>query len=718
MNEQDLVLVGGGHSHALIVRRLAMKPIPQTRLTLISEKALTAYSGMLPGWVAGHYSREQAHIDLNQLCRWAGVRWIEDKVIGLDLEEQQLLFAQRPPVNFDTVSLDIGSSSKLPEGDLPDHVIGVKPVSGFHSQWQQLLAQTADARPAHWGVIGAGAAGVELVLAMAHRLQGQATACLHLVFRGERILKGYPARAVSAAEAALKSYGVQCHAGFDVAATDSAGIAAVSGQRLDLDQSVWCAGATAPAWLSESGLLTDSDGFVSVDAQLQSVSHPGVFACGDIAHLRDDPRPKAGVYAVRQAPLLEANLRRLSLGQALKPIKLQSQYLSLLSLGGKQATGSRHGIAFSGHAVWRVKDHIDRAFMRKFQQLGTPRPMPPPELDKPHCGGCGGKLGPDLLTEGLAGLPIYRRDEIKPALSKAEDASTLIPPAGKALVQSIDGFRAFCDDLYLVGRAATEHSLNDVYAMGGEPLAAHVWVSTTIAHPRLQARDHRALMQGIAESLALNHATLAGGHSSESMDCSVGIAVTGAVAHQGQWGKTGLQLGDALVLNKGLGTGVIFAADMQAQAPATAVQAALHSMCSSNRSASHALAQHKPHAVTDVSGFGLLGHLLEMLGDAGDYSAVLQAPAVPLLSGSLALSASGWRSSLYPAMASRLSFCAGGDQCPIGWLDLLLDPQTSGGLLAALPAERAQSLCEQLDDYMVIGRVTARQQAHVLIKNT
>lgn len=716
MNEQDLLLVGGGHSHALIVRRLAMKPIPQTRITLISEKALTPYSGMLPGWVAGHYSHEQTHIDLNQLCRWAGVRWIEDKVIGLDLEEQQVLFSQRPPISFDTVSLDIGSSSKLPGGEAPDHVIGVKPVSGFSGQWQQLLARPGGSPPVHWAVIGAGAAGVELVLAMAHRLQGRDDVCLHLAFRGERILSHYPARAVIAAEAALKNYGVQCHAEFDVGTVDNAGIQAVSGQRLDLDQSVWCAGAVAPAWPGESGLLTDSDGFVSVDAQLQSLSHPRVFASGDIAHLRDDPRPKAGVYAVRQAPQLEDNLRRLSLRQPLKAVKLQSQYLSLLSLGGKQASGCRNGLSVSGPAVWRLKDYIDRSFMRKLQQLGAPQTMAAPVPDKPHCGGCGGKLGPELLSDGLAGLPIYRRDEITPALSKAEDASTLNPPTGKSLVQSIDGFRAFCDDLYLVGRAATEHSLNDVYAMGGEPLAAHVWVSTTIEHPRLQARDHRALMQGIAESLALNHATLAGGHSSESMDCSVGIAVTGAVESNRQWGKSGLQPGDTLVLNKAIGTGVIFAADMQAQAPASAVQAALHSMCSSNRAAAHALLKHKPHAVTDVSGFGLLGHLLEMLDGKNDCSAVLEAAAVPLLTGSLALSATGWRSSLYPAMASRLSFCAGAETCPAGWIDLLIDPQTSGGLLAALPADRANALCEEFPDYVKIGTVTSKQQAPVLIE--
>lgn len=704
MNEQDIVFVGGGHSHALVLKSLAMRPIPGARLTLISEAALTPYSGMLPGYVAGHYSHTQTHIDLNHLCRWAGVRWIEDRVVGLDLEAQQVLFRQRPPVGFDMLSLDIGSTSRLGPPGAREHAIGVKPVARFDAHWQRLLAAPADAPRQRWGVVGAGAAGVELILAMAHRLRGRGNVELHLVYRGQQPLPGYPAGAVAAARRALAAHGVHCHPGFAVAAVEADALVGQDGARLALDNSVWCAGAAAPDWLAESGLLTDAGGFVSVDQRLQSVSHPGVFACGDIAHLRDDPRPKAGVYAVRQAPFLEENLRRLALGQPLKPIKLQQRYLSLLSLGGRQATGERNGVALTGKLVWRLKDHIDRSFMARLQHLGEPAPMAPPKLDKPHCGGCGGKLGPELLRAGLGELPLYPNPAVVSALGAAEDASVIEPPAGRSLVQSIDGFTAFSDDLYLVGRAAAEHALNDLYAMGAEPLAAHVWVSTAIAHPRLQARDHRALMQGVCEALALNRTTLAGGHSSEAMTAALGLAVTGSVAPGALWPKRGGRAGDQLLLNKGLGTGVVFAADMQAQAPAAAVRDAFESMCRSNREAAAALATLAPHAATDVSGFGLLGHLLEML-DGGGLTASLRPEQLPLLEGALALSAAGWRSSLYPAQAGHLAHCAGGDDLPPGWLDLLVDPQTSGGLLVALPPSQAEQLRASCPDFVVIGEL-------------
>jgi len=704
MNTQDLVLVGGGHTHSLVLKMLAMRPIPGVRLTLVSESAMTPYSGMLPGYVAGHYSFEETHIDLNHLCRWAGVRWIEARVEGLDLEEQQILFNNRPPISFDTLSLDIGSSSRLSQPGAKEHATGVKPVSGFDHEWQELLEYPSDAPVITWAVIGAGAAGVELVLAMAHRLSGRDNIKLQLIFRGDEILSGYPDKAVEAAHAALTKFAVVCHNSFAVASVESDAIISQSGERLPIDNSIWCAGAAAAAWVHDSGLLTDAGGFVTVDKNLQSVSHPRIFACGDIAFMRDDPRPKAGVYAVRQAPFLEDNLRRVSLDQPLKPCKLQTRYLSLLSLGDRTATGERNGISFSGELVWRLKDYIDRSFMNKLQNLGAPQPMAAPKLDKPHCGGCGGKLGPDLLSDGLANLPLYRRDEVIPALAAPEDASLLTPVAGQTLVQSIDGFRVFSDDLYLVARAATEHSLNDVYAMGAEPLAAHVWVSTTIAHPRLQHRDHQALMQGIAEALALNRTTLAGGHSSEAMDAAVGVSVTGAVIANASWGKRGVQPGDVLVLNKGIGTGVIFAADMQAQAPAASVRSAFDSMCQSNREAAAALTLAEPHAVTDVSGFGLLGHLLEMLSGS-ELTAELLVKNVPLLTGALELSASGWRSSLYPALESRLSQCGELADAPVGWAELLLDPQTSGGLLAAIPPERLALLQENSDDFVVIAHL-------------
>ncbi len=715
MNDQDLVLIGGGHTHSLLIRRLAMKPIPSVRLTLISDSAMTPYSGMLPGYVAGHYSAEETHIDLNHLCRWAGVRWIEARASGLDLEEQEVLFADRPPIGFDTLSVDIGSTSRLAPPGAREHATGVKPVALFDAKWQELIARPAGEKIIEWGVIGAGAAGVELILAMAYRLRDRADIKLHLVFRGDEILSGYPRKAVEAAQQALADYGVKCHANFAVSRVDEEGIDSVDGHRIDMANSVWCAGAAAAEWLGDSGLLTDEAGFVTVDKYLQSVSHPRIFACGDIAHLRDDPRPKAGVFAVRQAPFLEENLRRVSRDQVLKPVKLQSRYLSLLSLGGHSATGERNGVAMTGKFIWRLKDYIDRSFMQKLQNLGAPKPMAAPAMTEPHCGGCGGKLGPDLLSDGLAGLPIYTRQDVVPALASPEDASLLTPKVGQQLVQSIDGFRSFCDDLYLVGRAATEHALNDVYAMGAEPVAAHIWVSTSIAHPRLQYRDHRAMMQGIAEALALNRTTLAGGHSSEAMDASVGVSVTGALQSGFCWSKRGVQLGDCLMLNKGLGTGVIFAADMQAQAPANSVSAALESMCHSNSEAAAALKQCKPNAVTDVSGFGLLGHLLEML-EGSDLSVELLQKAVPLLPGAQALSANGWRSSLFPAVASRLSECHGLENCPAGWAELLLDPQTSGGLLAAIPADTVEKLQAAYPDFIVIAHLVTEKDKTICIK--
>jgi len=368
MMQHDTVLIGGGHSHALVIKMLAMRPIAGVRLTLVSESAETPYSGMLPGFIAGHYSREQTYIDLNHLCRWAGVRFIEARANGIDHAKKQLLLEGRPAIGFDTLSLDIGSHSRLGTPSAHDHGIGVKPISSFEQQWLQLLDYPSNAPTVHWAIIGAGAAGVELSLAMAHRLRNHANIKLHLVYRSERILPGYTDKAVTEAEQSLQQYGVTSHPGFSVAKVQNNALESAEGQTIAIDYSVWCAGAAAPTWLTESGLQTDKGGFVTVNSQLQSVSHPDVFASGDIAHLRDDPRPKAGVYAVRQAPFLADNLGHHALQQPLKPINLQSQYTAHATANSRHPTLRR--------LRWQTRSRCTQRQPALATHVSTPRSHP------------------------------------------------------------------------------------------------------------------------------------------------------------------------------------------------------------------------------------------------------------------------------------------------------------------------------------------------------
>ena len=755
MQSKDLVLLGGGHTHVLLIKALAMRPIPGVRITLVSEKTLTPYSGMLPGYVAGHYSLEQTNIDLNALCRKAGVRWIKARCTGIDADEKRLNLAGLPELEFDVLSVDIGSTPDQRIAGASQYALGVKPIAGFQQRWQNLLsalkkheqdstATEPSTQTIEWGVIGAGAGGVELVLAMAHRLRDHPKIRFHLIFRGERILSGYPNRVIQRVEQALKEYNIQRHPEFSVARVTDLGVISDAGKQIALDNSIWCTGAVGASWLADSSLASTDTNFIQVEATLQSVSHKHVFAVGDIAANLQDPRPKAGVFAVRQAPYLEDNLRRLFAGDTLKSVSLQTQYLSLLALGDKLAVGSRNGFAISGRWVWKWKDYIDQKFMQQFTAMKMlDMTAAANTLDDGseviHCGGCASKLGPALLTENLAKLnsiqnsiqnsePNSEPNSEQQPSRQVDDAVLWQANPGVWSVQSIDGFRSFISDDSRFAHICVNHALSDLYAMGATPVHVQAWINLAFNDIRLQQRDHLRMLQAMQSVLSEQNTTLSGGHSSEGLETHLGIVANGEVALTGQWSKSGTHVGDVIVLSKPLGTGVVMAADMKAKAPADSVDAAIQMMLLSNAGPMKALSSCHPTAVTDVTGFGLLGHLLEML-DSNPQALVaeLNLHDIPLLSGALELATSGWRSSLHPQLDAYLERCdidAKGDSNLDNNLDktgkasnkpcdaniaLLIDPQTSGGLLATLAPDDAARLIQDSDHFVSIGKVTQHQ---------
>lgn len=709
--ERDLVFIGGGHTHALVIKKLGMNPIEGVRITLISEQTLTPYSGMLPGFVAGHYSFLDAHIDLNRLCQWANVRYIRGTVTGINADTNTVNLDSGLSITYDRLSIDVGSTPDLSVPGAGEHAVGVKPVSHFGEIWNTLL-HASETAVGEWGVVGAGAGGVELVLGMAHRLKTNSALKFHLLFSGEHVLPGYPEKVVSIVEAALADKNITLHPNFRVAEVKQNGLTATDNKKVTLDKSIWCTGAAAAGWLAETGFDVSERGFIAVNEYLQSTSHSNVFAVGDCADMLSDPRPKAGVYAVRQAPFLADNLRAVFSAESteLKPLKLQTDFLSLLSLGDKTAVGCRAGRTISGQWVWKLKDHIDLKFMRKLNEPGDKKAMQSAASQEMHCAGCGSKLGPDIIAGNLNNLDVFNNDAVTPALGKSEDASLWQVSRGNLAVQSIDGFRSFSEDYWRFGKICVNHALSDLYAMAATPVSAQVWINLAHAHPRIHKRDHGVLMAAIVEALNQQQVALAGGHSSEGMETHIAIVANGEVEPGKAISKNTANAGDVLVITKPLGTGVILVADMQAKAPAQATDTAFDSMLQSNRDIALVLQEYNVSAVTDVTGFGLLGHLLEMLSSTNLY-AELNLKDVPLLSGAYQLSAEGFRSSLYPQLQPYLLQCDSTEGLDSDYIDLLLDPQTSGGLLIALPETQAKRLTDTFESAVVIGQINAGQHS-------
>jgi selenide, water dikinase len=720
----DLVLLGGGHAHVEVLRRFGMRPQPGVRLTLISREVLTPYSGMLPGFVAGHYTFDDIHIDLAPLAHYAGARLYHDEVVGLDLERGLVHCRRRPPVDFDLLSIDTGSTPALSADGAALNAVPVKPVSNFTERWAALRERARQATgPLKVGVVGGGAGGVELLLAVRHCLladRSAASAPAHtldflLLTASHDILPTHAPRARRLYRDALHRASVTVHLSCRVTSVEQGFVRTEDGQAIAVDEILWVTEAAAPTWPREAGLATDQAGFIRVDASLRSLSHPHVFAAGDIAAVDNHPRPKSGVFAVRQGPPLADNLRRSLTNQPLVPYLPQQRFLALISTGGRHAIASRGAFACAGNWVWQWKDFIDRRFMRRYVDLpsmsgSAPQMATAADADElMRCGGCGGKIGADVLRGALAALPPATHADVVIGLSAPDDAAVVRMPPNKLAVHTVDAFRSFIDDPWLFGRIAANHCLGDIYAMGGEPQTALALITLPLAAPAKMRVDLEQILLGARAVLDAAGAALVGGHTSEGAELTVGFAINGLIDEGAIMRKQGARAGDALILTRALGSGVLLAAQMRGRAKATWLEAALTAMATSQREAARCLINHGAAAMTDITGFGLAGHLLEMLDDA--ISAEIALDALPIFDGAVELAGAGIESSLFADNVRVREHIAAAPQTHLHpYWSLCFDPQTAGGLLASVPQVRAAECLIELHtlgyaESAIIGRI-------------
>jgi selenide,water dikinase len=492
-------------------------------------------------------------------------------------------------------------------------------------------------------------------------------------------------------------------------------------ERISSDLVVWATGAAAHRFMAESPLPTNDDGFVAVRSTLQVVGHDDLFAAGDCAALVDHPWvPRAGVYAVREGPFVDHNLRAHLQGGSLRSYRPQRDFLTLLNFGEGRALGAKWGRAFQGGAVWKLKDRIDRRFMRRFQVLdsdGRPsRSFPSPEDmasgadSEMACGGCAAKLGPTPLKDALARLPAPLADDsVRLGVGDADDAAAFETEKGDLLLATVDAFRAFADDPWLVGRVAAVNAVSDVHAKGGRPRHALALVTVPDDGGERSAETLYQTLAGVRAALDPLGVSLIGGHSTLGPELFVGLSISGDLPGDTGWLRLdALEPGDVLVLTKPIGTGVLLAADMRGLATGDQVAVVTASLLRDNAAAARAARAYGAHACTDVSGFGLAGHLIEMLR-ASDVRAALDREAIPVLPGAESLLASGLRSTYHEQNAAL------GDEVEAATGDLrrelLFDPQTSGGLLIGVAASAADALVAALREG---GDTEAARIGHVL----
>ncbi|MEC8601232.1 MAG: selenide, water dikinase SelD [Pseudomonadota bacterium] len=722
---KQLLLVGGGHSHVTVIKQLGMRPIPGVKVTLVTPSLKTPYSGMLPGCIAGHYLPSDIYIDLAKLCQAAGIDWVLDEICGVDPARQTVMFSHRPGLQYDVLSLDVGIIPDTLGLSGDSHLITpVKPIASFIDRWQDCQQRlTAEDSIA---IVGGGAASVEIALAIAAALKSKRGAqsemgergvgCqdIHLISASEHILPEAPPRVRRAIIRALDQYGVRLTNGVHVTVYEHGVLHGANGASIPASEVIWATGARPMSWLGSSGLDLDEHGYVLVTPTLQSVSHPNVFAAGDTASMEMDPRPKAGVYAVRQGPILAANLRAYLESKSLNSYKPQSQHLALIALGEQRAIGFRNGVSFSGHWVWRMKDRIDRRFLAQFNDWPGMAPSGfSGQKDQMRCLGCGSKVPATRLKQVLG--------ERTSALTY-DDAHTFSDTAGELWLQTIDQIRPLVPDLYLLGKIGLIHAASDIYAMGGEVMSVLANLSIEESEGRVADNLFAQLSAGGFDQASAEGFTIHGGHSAEGLETQVGYAVTGRLLGASARSKHGLRVGDVLVLTKPLGVGLIFAAAMQRQIESSAIETAIQAMLQSNRNAVDTVKGLDVSAMTDITGFGLAGHLSEMV-QGEEKGVAIDFNALPTLAGvDRLLAQTSVESSLSPHNRAAVD----------GWLKphissaiddsklrLLFDPQTSGGLLIGVAPADVDRCLEQLHgagymEAVAIGEVTPTESAEVI----
>ena len=682
---QHLVLAGGGHSHALVLLHWCMHPQrrPAGWITLVNRQSSTLYSGMIPGLIAGHYKRSEIAIDLRRLCDRAGVSLVIAEITGVDVRQRQLQLRDRPALSFSQLSINVGG------GTQPGPLLAIKPLE---PALETLDAAQGPASPP-FQLLGSGLAAMEVAMALRQRWPKRR---LQLMHRPETV----PSRLLSS----LSQLRIELLPNTSLTP---------SGPGLR------CTGSQAPEWLNSSGLpCCPENGRLRTHSSLQVLGHPTIFAAGDCAMINEQSRPPSGVWAVRAAATLAHNLRAASRGDRLRQWRPQRRALQLLGgvnpEGCPQAWALWGGIQIGPHPwIWRWKQRIDRQFMERFDQA------PAMESKAMDCRGCAAKLPAAPLEAALeaAGL--------KSLGTAPEDAASL----GKDWLQSVDGFPALISDPWLNGRLTALHASSDLWACGTSVASAMAVITLPKTAAALQQELLSQTLSGLRSGFEPQGAQLIGGHTLEarseaptplSLGLQVSLSVNGKRPAR-PWTKGGLRAGDQLLLSRPLGTGVLFAAAMAGAAQPEDLDHALQQMGTSQ----HPIVEQlqtliclEPEALlscTDVTGFGLLGHLGEMLqASHHQLQVVLDASAIPALPRALKLLKTQHASSLAPANRRAWSLLdpkqdhpakvilarAGSHGAPEddqAMLELLVDPQTCGPLLLGCTESMANALLQAND---------------------
>ena len=667
----SLVLVGAGHSNIALIRRFAMDPLEGVRLVVINPESTAPYSGMLPGFLAGQYIADELFIDVAALCKQAGARFIRGSLERVDTASKMLLIRHQAFPNvrelyipYDYAVLNTGAA---PADSFPSTHAGcyyVKPIRELLIDLPRIDERMRRGNRS-MVIAGGGAAGIELAFAFRARYGSDAT--ITLVSRRSIDHDNALSAGASVIRRALEKKRITLLESVEVTEAIVEEVLLSNGRSVAAHVVCVATPVRAPSWIERSG-LAGKDGFLTVNAELQVDDCEGLYASGDIVNLPFS-RGRSGVMAVRAGQYLAKALWQKIQGRHVSPFRPQRHWLTLLNLGNGEAIAVRGSLAYQGASLFKLKDRIDQKFMARFK----PRRMSSAEAMR--CEGCAAKLPGDMLTSVFG--------------QQFEDGA-ITTQQGVSRIRSIDALTHLVDDPYLVGVLAMRHAVSDVWAMGAFPTTALTLIAVERAlSQHLEASEFVQAQAGLHDAAHAYGVEIVGGHSLSLNQPMIAVQIEGECTRPVH--KDGAMAGDELWITGPVGSGILFSALASGFTVGAFIDQWVTNALKSLFEASQTAAQEGVHAMTDVTGFGLAGHLREML--SGKNLGIQWAENIVTFSGVDECIARGIQSTAYVDNVRYAQQI--GHKAPSA---VVFDPQTCGPLLIAAPPETAKRVIQHWEE--------------------
>ena len=716
--KNDLILVGGGHSHLMLMMNYAKKPIHGIRITLISNELDTPYSGMIPGYIEGIYSWRQTHIDLFKLSMKLNIRFIHSEVVNISGENKEIYLKNRPSISYDFLSINCGIKSNYTNiKGAKKFSLFVKPISKLSSNFLNKMKEIKTI-----AFIGGGAAAVELALALRNRYKNDNHPLKIIIVTGYNgLLKTFPKKSQIQTRKALNIAQIEIIDKERVIEIQKSCFVTSTNKIFNVDKCILATDAMAPEWLKKSDINLNEKGFIIVNSSFQT-NYNFIFASGDIAEFDKMNLPKAGVYAVRSGKPLAKSIRNYITNKPKYLFNHKNNYLALIGLSNGNAIATKYGFSNLSKFNFIIKKIIDKNFVRKFNQyekiplalkfkriiasftnkFGFKIDIKEFEEIQMQCRGCAAKVSFSALEKSLP----------KKLIISSDDASPI--PSYPNLFQTIDMINAIITDPFLLGKIAANHSLSDIYAVRSKPISAQMILQLPLSSPQINSRDLNQVLLGAQSVFNLNHCLLNGGHTmiGNDQDPIIGFSITGEnKIIKNKYNHNKINEGDLLILTGKLGSGLIFAGINNNFIDSHYQIDVIEQMTEGNEKIGMLSNNLEVLAMTDITGFGLANHLLNLIKrDKNINGLTINTNNIPFYKGVPLALKKGVRSSLYNANydAAYKNVIYERDNKLID--EIIYDPQTVGGLAFIISSKTKKNsfklLKENKINYSIIGHVS------------